>query len=170
MLSSSDILSKLAVEVKAVQARRNSTLAAGEKNEDDVVEAVTSPASSESSEPKMSWAKELRPYSGYVNHVSFWNTLIRPFCMLASPVVLWATLLFTTCISWLVGIAVTLSQIFGAPPYNFSVGSVGACNLSSFVASVLGTLIAGPTVDGLIRFMAKRNGGTFGTSLYAFPH
>jgi hypothetical protein len=120
--------------------------------------------SSESAEQPITWAKELLPYSGYVNHVSFWNTLVRPFYMLASPAVLWATLLFTTCISWLVGIAVTLSQIFSAPPYNFSVGAVGATNLSSFVASFIGTLIAGPLVDGLVRRMARMNGGTFGTS------
>lgn len=109
-----------------------------------------------------SWIKDLLPYSGYVNPVSFWNTLIRPFYLLASPNVLWAVLLFTTCISWLVGISLTLSQIFSAPPYNFSVGAVGATNLSSFVASVLGTLIAGPLIDGMVTQMSKMNGGIFG--------
>jgi hypothetical protein len=109
-----------------------------------------------------SWTKELLPYSGYVNPVSFWNTLIRPFYLLASPNVLWAVLIFTTCISWLVGISLTLSQIFSAPPYNFSVGAVGATNLSSFVASVLGTVIAGPLIDGMVKQMSKMNGGIFG--------
>lgn len=78
--------------------------------------------------------------------------------------VLWATLLFTTCISWLVLISLTLSQIFSAPPYNFSVGSVGATNVSSFVASLIGTLIAGPLVDGVATRLAKMNRGTFGIS------
>ncbi|KAL5363877.1 major facilitator superfamily domain-containing protein [Aspergillus floccosus] len=113
-------------------------------------------------EDKISWARELLPYSGYVNHVSFWNTLVRPFYFLvASPVVLWATLLFTTCISWLVLISLTLSQIFSAPPYNFSVGGVGATNVSSFVASLIGTLVAGPLVDGVATRLAKMNRGTF---------
>lgn len=111
-----------------------------------------------------SWLKGLAPYSGYVNDVSFWNTIIRPFYLLASPPVLWAVLLFTTCISWLVGISLTLSQIFSAPPYNFSVLAVGATNLSSFVASVLGTIVAGPLIDGLVTHMSKRNGGIFGTA------
>lgn len=114
-------------------------------------------------ENRISWTKELLPYSGYVNHVSFWNTLIRPFYLLASPAVPWAVLLFTTCISWLVGISLTLSQIFSAPPYNFSVVAVGATNLSSFVASVLGTLTAGPLIDGLVTRMSKMNRGIFGT-------
>jgi MFS family permease len=122
------------------------------------VEAPTSPASEEKPH---SFAKNMLPYSGYVNHVSFWNTIFRPFVMLGSPAVLWATLLFTTCISWLVGISITLSQIFSAPPYNFSVSAVGLTNLSSFVASLLGTLIAGPLIDGVVRRMSLKNGGTF---------
>jgi hypothetical protein len=122
-----------------------------------------------SDEKPHSFAKQLLPYSGYVNHVSFLNTIFRPFVMLASPAVLWATLLFTTCISWLVGISVTLSQIFSAPPYNFSITSVGLTNMSSFVASVLATLIAGPMIDGMVRRLSKRNGGTFGEQFLFFP-
>jgi MFS family permease len=113
------------------------------------------------SEPKMSFAKEMLPWSGYVNHVSLMDTMIRPFFLLASPAVAWATLLFTTCISWLVGISITLSQIFSAPPYNFSIASVGATNVSSFVATLLATAIAGPTIDGIVKRMSKRNKGTF---------
>ncbi|KAJ5946104.1 major facilitator superfamily domain-containing protein [Penicillium verhagenii] len=121
----------------------------------------TSSSPTTSTEARNSWRTELLPYNGYVNHVSFWNTLIRPFYLLASPPVLWAVLLFTMCISWLVGISLTLSQIFSAAPYNFSVIGVGATNLSSFVASVLGTLVAGPLIDGLVTRMSMRNGGTF---------
>lgn len=117
-----------------------------------------------SQEVPHTFAKEMLPYSGYVHHVSLVNTMFRPFVMLASPAVLWATLLFTTCISWLVGISVTLSQIFSVPPYNFSITAVGCTNLSSFVASILGTLIAGPLIDGVVRKMSLRNGGTFGKS------
>ncbi len=123
----------------------------------------TSPPASE--EKPHSFAKEMLPWSGYINHLSLINTTLRPFVMLASPAVLWATLLFTTCISWLVGISITLSQIFSAPPYNFSVTSVGLTNLSSFIASLLATLISGPVIDGIVRKMSLKNGGTFGISL-----
>lgn len=117
-----------------------------------------------SSEPKNSFAKELMPYSGYWDSVSFWRTFLRPFFVLASPIVMWATLLFTICISWLVLISITLSQIFSAPPYNFSVSAVGATNVSSFVASVIATLIAGYVIDGVATYMSKRNHGIFGES------
>lgn len=126
-------------------------------------EQSTSPVRS-SIEPKKSLVRELLPYDGYWDTTSFWRTLIRPFFFLGSPMVVWATLLFTTCISWLVFISITLSQIFSAPPYNFSVGAVGATNLSSFVASVLATVISGPLIDGLAKLMAKKNNGTFGMS------
>jgi hypothetical protein len=122
------------------------------------------------SEPRKSFVRELLPYDGYVDHISFWRTLIRPFFMLGSPIVLWATLLFTTCISWLVLISITISQIFSAPPYSFSVSSVGATNVSSLVATILGTAIAGPIIDGVVKLMSKKNKGTFGkTQLLLSP-
>lgn len=120
------------------------------------------PAASRTLEAPKSLAQELRPWSGYWDHVSFWRTLLRPFVLILSPIVMWATLLFTICISWLVLISITLSQIFSAPPYNFSVSAVGATNVSSFVASVLATLVAGAIIDGVAKYMSKRNNGTFG--------
>lgn len=115
-----------------------------------------------SSETKKSWKRELLPYDGYFDKVSFWRTFLQPFAMLASPAVLWATLLFTTCISWLVLISLTLSQVFSAPPYNFSISAVGASNISSLVATLLATAIASPLIDGLVKYMSKKNKGTFG--------
>jgi hypothetical protein len=102
------------------------------------------------------------PYSGYVNHVSLWRVAIEPFKLLASPIVLWAGVSFTTVAAWLVGISITSSQIFGAPPYNFSIVEVGATNVSSFVGGLLGTFLAGPAIDGVSKFMARKNKGIFG--------
>jgi MFS family permease len=117
---------------------------------------------------KQSYLHELLPYSGYNSHDSIIKIMIRPFALLASPVVLWATLLFTTCISWLVGISITISQIFSSPPYNFTVSQVGLTNLSSFVASLLATIVAEPLTDGIARFMARKNGGVYGIIFYFF--
>jgi hypothetical protein len=128
------------------------------------------PSVSGTTAPKNSYTKELLPWSGYWDHVSFWRTLLRPFAMILSPIVMWATLLFTVCISWLVLISITLSQIFSAPPYNFSVSAVGATNVSSFVASVLATFVAGAIIDGVAKYMSKRNHGTFGKSDALHPN
>ena len=120
-----------------------------------------SPRSASVSSEKQSYLRELLPYSGFNSDDNLLKIMLRPFTLLASPVVLWATLLFTTCISWLVGISVTISQIFSAPPYNFTVAQVGLTNLSSFVASLLATIVAEPLTDGIARFMARRNGGVY---------
>lgn len=128
---------------------------------------TASPVRSTEIERKNSYLRELLPYNGYWDHTSFWRTLIRPFFFLASPMVAWATIQFTTCISWLVLISITLSQIFSAPPYNFSITAVGASNVASFVASLIGTALAGPLVDGLATFLSKKNKGVFGQYLPA---
>lgn len=141
------------------------TVDAGEMEKHSAVQIEKhATATSARSEPKMSYMKELMPWNGYWDTVSFWRTLLRPFFMILSPIVVWATLLFTICISWLVLISITLSQIFSAPPYNFSVSAVGATNVSSFVASVLATLVAGYVIDGVAKYMSKRNNGIFGES------
>ncbi|KAH5584975.1 hypothetical protein HBI24_090490 [Parastagonospora nodorum] len=137
------------------------TLDIGKSEKENVENIEEQHAISVSSEPKWSYTKELLPWAGYWDHVSFWRTLLRPFFMIVSPIVMWATLLFTICISWLVLISITLSQIFSAPPYNFSVSAVGATNVSSFVASVLATLVAGYIIDGVARYMSTRNNGVF---------
>jgi hypothetical protein len=81
--------------------------------------------------------------------------------MLSSPFVAWRTLFFTTSILWLIGMTITLSKIFSAPPYNFSINAVGAPNLSTFVASVLEMLVAG-LLDGVAKKMSKANNVIFG--------
>lgn len=114
-----------------------------------------------SGEQRTPYWRELLPYSGYWDNAPFFGTLIRPFFMLGSPIVLWASFLFTATISWLVLVSFVLSQIFSAPPYNFSVAAVGATNISSFVATILGTVVAGPIIDGLVKYMARSNKGIY---------
>ena len=120
----------------------------------------------EVSDARVLYTRELLPWSGFWDRVSFWRIFIRPFFMLASPVVQWATLMFTICISWLVLILITLSQIFSAPPYNFSISSVGATNVSAFVASIIATFAADYVVDGIAKFMSIKNKGIFGQFAY----
>lgn len=128
----------------------------------DVEQIEESRDTREVSNTRISYTKELLPWSGFWDRVSFWRTFIRPFFMLASPVVQWGTLMLTICISWLVLISITLSQIFSAPPYNFSISSVGATNVSAFVASLIATFAAGHILDGTAKFMSVKNNGTFG--------
>ena len=53
------------------------------------------------------------------------------------------------------------SQIFSAPPYNFDITGVGLTSLSPFVATLIGSFVAKPIVDGAAVWMAKHNSGIF---------
>jgi hypothetical protein len=132
------------------------------------IERSPAPRVLDSSNQQSYW-KTLAPYSGYQNDIKWSAYFIRPFVMVLSPSVAWGTLLFTTSISWLVGISITLSQIFSVEPYNFSINAVGASNLPAFVASVIGMLVASPLLDGTVKVLSKANKGIFGTSLALTP-
>ena len=114
-------------------------------------------------ERKSFW-KQLAPWSGYRNPISFWKTLISPIKMLRSPVVLWSSAVYMTSITWIVVITIVNSQIFSQPPYNFHVSQVGLTFLALFVGSIIGTIVARPTIDGIVKLMALKNNGTFGES------
>lgn len=111
-----------------------------------------------------SFVYNLRPWSGYYDASGFWYSVFAPFKMLGSPVVIWGCCQLTICMSWLVLLASTASQIFTQPPYNFTVAQVGLTNLSSFVGTFIATALAGLMVDGLATFMARRNEGIYGKS------
>lgn len=115
-------------------------------------------------EQRQSYWKDLLPYSGFWDTSPFFATMLRPMYMFASPIVLWTSFMFSSCISWLVMISFVLSQIFSAPPYNFTVSQVGATNMSAFVATIIGTVVAGPIIDGLAKYMSKKNKGIYGSS------
>ena len=53
------------------------------------------------------------------------------------------------------------SQIFSAPPYNFDITGVGLTSMSPFVATLIGSFLAKPIVDGGAVWMAKRNSGVY---------
>lgn len=109
-----------------------------------------------------SFMHELRPWGGYYDPSNFWYNVVAPFKMLGSPLVIWGSFQLTICMSWLVMLAITLSQIFTGPPYNFSVAAVGLTSLSSFFGTFIATALAGMMVDGLVKFMARKNHGIYG--------
>jgi hypothetical protein len=69
--------------------------------------------------------------------------------------------MWINCLSWSLVFAVTTSQIFSAPPYNFSVTQVGAINMAGFIGSLLGTFLSQWLSDYLATLMAKRNNGVY---------
>jgi hypothetical protein len=113
-------------------------------------------------EPRRSFWNELSFYSGYYHSVPIRKTLLNPLRMFRSPIVIWASVVYMTAIVWIVILTIGASQIFSSEPYNFGVSAVGNTFLSSFVASILGSIAASPLIDGASRLMAKKNHGIFG--------
>lgn len=148
-------------EVELRPSKTNATVSTKPSSTLDLKPTVSHGLARVSSEQRQPYWKELLPYSGYWDKSPFLGTFARPFFMLGSPIVLWASFLFTATISWLILISFVLSQIFSAPPYNFTVAQVGASNLSSFVATIIGTVVSGPIIDGLVKYMSKRNKGIY---------
>lgn len=105
---------------------------------------------------------QLSVWSGYRKDISSLTILLGPFKMLRSPIVIWAAVVYMTAITWLVMLTVGVSQIFTVVPYHFSIAAVGNTFLSPFVASVLGSLIAGPLIDGGVKLLSRKNKGIFG--------
>lgn len=122
-------------------------------------------ASNVPSIPRKSFSKELAFWSGYHYPTPFLQTLLGPLKMIRSPIVLWTSLVFMTAITWIVIFTIGASQIFAAPPYNFSVAAVGNIFIAPFVASTVGTVVAKPLIDGGAKYLARRNRGIFGTAL-----
>jgi hypothetical protein len=116
---------------------------------------------SEPEEEKWSYARQLLPWSGYLSKQNVLYDMLRPYKLLASPIVLWASVMWINCLSWSLVFAVTTSQIFSAPPYNFTVTQVGAINMSGFVGSLLGTIVSQWLSDYLATRMARMNNGVY---------
>lgn len=54
------------------------------------------------------------------------------------------------------------AQIFSAPPYNFSTGSIGLiAGIPPFIGTVMGTVLSGPLSDFTAQLLAKRNNGVY---------
>ena len=89
----------------------------------------------------------------------WWLIAIRPFSLITLPAVIWAGLVYGVQIMWLSLLATTQSEIFGAPPYNFSVAAVGDTNFAAFIGGIFGMLLGGFGSDKCLLYLARRNGG-----------
>jgi len=92
---------------------------------------------------------------------SWFTIFIRPFFLLGYPAVLFGGAVYGSQMMWLSLVAVTQSQIYGAPPYYFSPGSVGLTNLGACVGCVFGMLYGGYFVDWLAIKLSQRNDGIY---------
>jgi MFS family permease len=81
-----------------------------------------------------------------------WKLLLFPIVALAAFTVSWSASAFLT-------LNLTQSQVFAAPPYNFSSQTVGFFNFATLAGALAGLCTAGPLSDYVAEVLTRRNGG-----------
>ena len=113
------------------------------------------------SEHKISYWHELKIFHGRVSDDPFWKVLTRPLMMLIFPQVLFSFFAYGLTTSWLIVVGSVLAQIFTAPPYNFSISSVGLVAIAPLIGSIIGAFTSGPIADWVVKAMSRRNNGIY---------
>ena len=118
-------------------------------------------ASHASAEPKMSYVKSLRVFTGRYSYAPIWKIYTRPVLLFFYPAVLWGFLIYGTTLTWIVVFSVVNGVIFTSPPYNFTVSQTGLISLSPFILTILGEIISGPLNDYICLVLTRKNRGIY---------
>lgn len=114
-----------------------------------------------STEPRMSYLKGLRVYTGRYSYAPIWKIYTRPVILFFYPAVLWGFLIYGTTLTWIVVFSVVNGVIFVSPPYNFTVSQTGLISLSPFILTIIGEMISGPLNDWICLYLTKKNKGIY---------
>ncbi|KAI8633644.1 major facilitator superfamily domain-containing protein [Xylariaceae sp. FL1651] len=151
-------------EERLMAVRMNDSKRDSLEKKGGVVEQNENQSASETgtqTEPKDSFMRSLRLYSGVYTETPLWKIFLRPMVIFWYPAVLWAFLLYGATLTWIVVFSVVNAVIFTAPPYNFSVSQTGLISLSPFLLSLIGELVSGPMNDWVCLWLAKKNRGIY---------
>ena len=85
--------------------------------------------------------------------------IVTPVELFFYPIVFWAAMTMGAAANALLDCNLTQSQVFAAPPYNFSPADVGFANFALLVGAILGLLAAGPFSDWVAMRATVKNGG-----------
>lgn len=107
------------------------------------------------------YVQSLKVYNGRFSNENYFRAVLSPFATYLLPGVSWAAYSYGCSVAFSAAMSVNLSQIFTAPPYNFSTSAVGLTVLSPFIANIIGNFVPGPVADWLVTFMARKNGGVY---------
>jgi len=85
--------------------------------------------------------------------------IVTPIQIFFFPIVFWAAMSMGAAANALLDVNLTQSQVFSAPPYNFSPASVGFINFALVVGGIIGLAVAGPWSDWVAMRATKKNHG-----------
>lgn len=134
--------------------------ASSEKHEGQKVVHVES-GSSQASRSKKTWLQELSFSNGTFSDDNLFQLFLAPFAVCTNLAVLWMVIITGGLTAFFVAQSYDMAQIFMFPPYNLSAAGVGYLSLGPFIGGLLGAILLGATLDPIIKWCAKRNGGVY---------
>ncbi|KAJ8296692.1 putative MFS-type transporter [Rhodotorula toruloides] len=141
---------------------------APEQKEVVLGKVVTAPQDIERATPSR-WT-QYRFSTGSKTDVSFLTLFLRPFYYFISPTIIWASLTFSVCFNLLPLAATVYAQVFGAPPYNLTVGGIGLVGgIPPLIGTLIGTFATGPLSDMSAKYLSKRNNGIYEPEFRLLP-
>lgn len=112
--------------------------------------------------PALSFAQQLKPFNGRLNHDKWHKVAMRPLILFSYPAVLWSAVVYACSVGWLIVISESVAVIYReGHPWHFNALQTGLVYISPFVGGVLGTAVAGKVSDVIVKAMARRNGGLY---------
>lgn len=145
----------------AVVERRHQGGSDEKATEDEAVRVETNASSPPVFRPKKTFIQELSVMNGSFSDDNIIQLLLAPFAVCANFAVLWIVILTGGLTAFFVAQSYAMAQIFMAPPYLLSAAGVGYLSLGPFLGGLLGSLFLGFTLDPLIKWCAKKNGGVY---------
>lgn len=113
------------------------------------------------SSPRKTFLHSLSLFDGRKTNDRYSTLILRPFPLLANPAFLWACLVQGTMIGWTVFIGVLIAAVFIGPPYWWGEVESGYTYTAPCIGAICGFLTAGFLADRSVRFLTKRNNGTY---------
>ncbi|KAF2190431.1 MFS general substrate transporter [Zopfia rhizophila CBS 207.26] len=146
----------------AAVEKRHATAGSDSKHaSDDVIKVETATSASPAFRPKKTFVQELAVFTGTYSNDNLLQLFIAPFAVCTNLAVLWVVIVTGGLTAFFVAQSYDMAQIFMFPPYNLSAAGVGYLSLGPFLGGLLGSIFLGGTLDPLIKWCSKKNGGVY---------
>jgi hypothetical protein len=141
--------------------KRHARVADAKTTGDDIVRIETAASAPRTYRPKKTFLQELSVFNGRFSNDNLLQLFIAPFAVCANLAILWFVIVTGGLTAFFVAQSYDMSQIFMFPPYNLSAAGVGYLSLGPFLGGLIGAIFLGATLDPLIKWCAKKNGGVY---------
>ncbi|KAF2201690.1 MFS general substrate transporter [Delitschia confertaspora ATCC 74209] len=111
--------------------------------------------------PKKTYIQELAFISGRYSDDNLFQLFLAPFAVCTNLAVVWVVVVTGGFTAFFVAQSYDMAQIFMAPPYLLNSAQVGYLSLGPFLGGLLAAVMVGATLDPLIKWCAKKNGGVY---------